>query len=612
MKRPKLRKTSKRMSCSKRYRIEKNVKAHNKKVKREAKRNAASGKVKQIKKDPGIPNAAPFKEKILREAELRKQRAEEEKKRQKERRQSEINKRRSLEGLQKDALHRQKEFEQKKILLDKISKHASVGLLANETSRKSYYKEFRKVVDAADVVIEVLDARDPLGCRCLQVEQSVLQSGPNKRVVLLLNKIDLVPKQNVEEWLKYLRNEFPTVAFKASTQSQKTNLTQCKVPLKQLNNQLLSTTSQCVGSDSLMKLLSNYCRHNGLDTSITVGVVGFPNVGKSSVINSLKRAKACNVGAMPGITKSMQEVSLSKNIKILDCPGIVMATGSTDAAVILRNCVKIETLDDPVTPVAAILSRCNKQQMMMRYNITAYEDASEFLELLARRLGKLIKGGIPNTDAAAKSVLQDWNSGRLSYFTHPPLDKTSTHLDAQIVKSMAAEFDWESLEKDNLQALNDVKGAPSTSHAILYESSGPSDVQMDDKTDDIDEKVEEDVISDEISDMDADKVESLELGEISIDANSKGKLKAKKKCDSKDAKRKKASQKNLQDVVATGSNIQANKDVKALMKQQKRRRKRADKLSDKLGDTLLSAMSFTPTPAVGEDYDFDADMQLPK
>lgn len=104
-------------------------------------------------------------------------------------------------------------------------------------------------MEASDVVLEVLDARDPLGCRCVQVEQAILDSGSNKKLILLLNKIgeavsvtcfrgdvhlqwrlflaDLVPKDVVQSWLKHLRNEFPTVAFKASTQTQKHNLVRC-------------------------------------------------------------------------------------------------------------------------------------------------------------------------------------------------------------------------------------------------------------------------------------------------------------------------------------------------------------------------------------------------
>jgi nuclear GTP-binding protein len=165
--------------------------------------------------------------------------------------------------------------------------------------------------------------------------------------------IDLVPRENVELWLKYLRNEYPAIAFKASTQTQRRNLSQSNMSADIASQDMLNS-SECLGADQLIKLLKNYCRNLNMKTSITVGVIGYPNVGKSSVINSLKRSKVCGVGSTPGFTKVAQQITLDKNIKLLDCPGIVFAAqghnGESDAEVLLRNCVKVELLDDPITP----------------------------------------------------------------------------------------------------------------------------------------------------------------------------------------------------------------------------------------------------------------------
>uniref|UniRef100_A0A3Q4BAB8 Uncharacterized protein n=1 Tax=Mola mola TaxID=94237 RepID=A0A3Q4BAB8_MOLML len=368
-------------------------------------------------------------------------------------RERELMKRRNLQNFQNDILQRQREFEQKGEDMQSLEKHVN---FENENSRKAYYREFKKVrIESSDVILEVLDARDPLGCRCPQVEQAIIQSGTNKKIVLVLNKIDLVSKEIVEKWISYLRNEFPTVAFKASTQQQNKNLKRSNVPVTQATTELLNS-SACVGADCLMKLLGNYCRNLDIKTAITVGVVG-------KVLNILI-CRFSNIGATPGVTKCLQEVHLDKHIKLLDCPGIIMATSTTDAAMILRNCVKIEQLVDPLPPVEAILCRCNKAQIMEHYGVPDFHTALEFLSLLARRQGKLRKGGLPDTDKAAKSVLMDWTGGRISYFTHPPETHTlPTHVSAEIVTEMGKAFDWDELEKGNQE--------------VLAESSCP-DVQM--------------------------------------------------------------------------------------------------------------------------------------
>ncbi|XP_041129960.1 guanine nucleotide-binding protein-like 3-like protein isoform X1 [Polyodon spathula] len=564
------------------------AKTKQRKAKRLALHNRKTGKdgEKPTKRETGVPNIRHFKECAQRQAELRKKRVEEMQEKQRASREREVMKRRSLESFQKDAQKRQREFEHKETELRSLEKNVN---FENETSRKAYYKEFKKVVESADVILEVLDARDPLGCRCPQVEQAVVQSGTSKRIVLVLNKIDLVSKDIVEKWLKYLRNEFPTVAFKASTQQQSRNLQRSRVPVSQASAELLES-SACVGAECLMKLLGNYCRNLDIKTAITVGVVGFPNVGKSSLINSLKRARACNVGATPGVTKCLQQVHLDKHIKLLDCPGIVMATSSSDAALILRNCVKIEQLLDPVTPVEAILKRCNKQQIMQHYGVSDFRTALEFLALLARRQGRLKKGGVPDHDKAAKSVLLDWTGGRISYFTHPPeTHSLSTHVSAEIVTEMGKAFDLEQLEQDTQEVLAEFT-SPVASNGILMESAGltsggageqPTEQELEGASQE-EEELQDTGEEEELQAMEKDK--DLEFGQMTVQIK-EGRSQRQK--DPEGA----AKLPNLRDILGIDP-LQQGQALRAAGKKRKKQQKRADKIATKLSDTLTSAMNF--------------------
>lgn len=85
-----------------------------------------------------------------------------------------------------------------------------------DRSRRAFLRIFKQVVDLADVVVQVLDARDPMACRSPEVERSVAEAGPSKQLVLLLNKVDLIPKEAAQKWLAYFRTQHPTIAFSAT------------------------------------------------------------------------------------------------------------------------------------------------------------------------------------------------------------------------------------------------------------------------------------------------------------------------------------------------------------------------------------------------------------
>ncbi|XP_075481414.1 guanine nucleotide-binding protein-like NSN1 isoform X1 [Primulina tabacum] len=433
---------SKRVSLKKKYKVIRKVKEHHKKKAKEAKKLGFNKKSK-VEKDPGIPNDWPFKEQELKALEARRQRALQELEDKKSARKERAQKRKL--GLLEDEEMKGEEISGGEELVAENSIRASKtrGL---DNSEKSFYKELVKVIEASDVILEVLDARDPLGTRCVDMENMVMKSGPDKRLVLLLNKIDLVPREAAEKWLNYLREELPTVAFKCSTQEQKSNLgwkstRKAGKAGKSGKASNILQTSDCLGAETLIKLLKNYSRSHDIKKSITVGVIGLPNVGKSSLINSLRRSQVANVGATPGLTRSMQEVQLDKNVKLLDCPGVVMLKSSeTDASIALRNCKRIEKLDDPIGPVKEILKLCPDKILVTLYKIPGFSSVDDFLQIVATVRGKLKKGGIVDVESAARIVLHDWNVGKIPYYTMPPIRNVEEPSEAKIVSQLGKEF----------------------------------------------------------------------------------------------------------------------------------------------------------------------------
>ncbi|CAF3422956.1 unnamed protein product [Rotaria sp. Silwood1] len=599
----KINKKSKRVSCAHRYSIAKKVRAHNKKMRKEARKHPEHKKKKS--KDIKIPKLAPFKNELLQQAEEAKKQLEQERQLKKQqralaRKQQKAERPKSLESMINDVERRQDVFDHEQILTnDQMHLSTEVGE-GDERSRKTYYREFKKVVDASDIIIQVLDARDPLGCRCPQVEQAVLTSGKNKKLILLLNKIDLIPRDNLDKWLKYLRNEFPTIAFRSSTQNQRDRLGHVKASLKACDEHLLKSSNKCIGASTLMNLLSNYCRKNDIKTSITVGIVGFPNVGKSSVINSLKRSQACETGSMPGITKQMQTVKLDKLIKLFDSPGIVMSKETNPASLILRNCVRIETIENPVPAIELLLNRCSKDQMMLQYNLSDFQDVNEFLSKMALKMGSLKKGGIPDIHKAAQRVLSDWTNGKLTYFTEPP-ERTGEIISTELVTQMKEAFDIDGLLKNEDEQLKDLHNTPLT--GISFPASIPTQADMDldkeetmseDENNSIEEMSQDDDENHQPTTKDSKKVRFM------VQANDKT---------------KRLSKQQAADLVDKEHDNEVRRSIKRsnLVRQQefkkiKKNQKRTEKSVSNLGDALDSIIRLTTSNNSTDDsYNFQTD-----
>jgi len=260
---------------------------------------------------------------------------------------------------------------------------------------KRIWNELYKVIDSSDVLLQVLDARDPLGTRSSYIEQYLKKDKAHKHLVFVLNKVDLVPTWVTQKWVAILSAEYPTVAFHASI----------KHPF---------------GKGALINLLRQFGKLHKDNNQISVGFLGYPNVGKSSVINSLRSKKVCNVAPIAGETKVWQYITLMRKIYLIDCPGVVYNPSESDEEKVLKGVVRVELVENPGDYISHVLAKVKREYMARTYKVPSdWSDHNDFLERVAQKYGKLLKGGEPDINTVAKMILNDWQRGKIPFFVPP-------------------------------------------------------------------------------------------------------------------------------------------------------------------------------------------------
>lgn len=253
------------------------------------------------------------------------------------------------------------------------------------------WKELYKVLDSSDVIIHVLDARDPLGTMCEKISTYIKEEAPHKHLIYLLNKVDLVPTGITAKWLKYFSTKHTTLAYHAHS----------------LENNF--------GKNNLINILRQLDNlYNKKHTS--VGFVGYPNSGKSSIINTLRNKQVCNVAPVPGETKVWQYITLTRSIYLIDCPGVVPIPDFEQA--VFKGAIRVENLENPEYYVE-ILANKYKTEISKLYKID-FRDVDDLFEKFSLKYGKITKGNRPYIDLISKTILHDWNRGKIPYFNLPP------------------------------------------------------------------------------------------------------------------------------------------------------------------------------------------------
>ena len=200
-------------------------------------------------------------------------------------------------------------------------------------------------------------------------------------------------------WVRHLSKDYPTLAFHAN-----------------INNSF--------GKGSLIALLRQFSSLHSDRKQVSVGFIGYPNTGKSSIINTLRKKKVCTVAPIPGETKVWQYITLMKRIYLIDCPGVVPPNmNDTEEDILLRGVCRVENVENPEQYIPAVLRRVQPRHLERTYGIKHQEDYLEWLALLARQGGRLLKGGEADLDGVAKMVINDFLRGKIPWYTPPPKGK---------------------------------------------------------------------------------------------------------------------------------------------------------------------------------------------
>ncbi|KAF2208369.1 hypothetical protein CERZMDRAFT_49427 [Cercospora zeae-maydis SCOH1-5] len=337
------------------------------------------------------------------------------------------------------------------------------------------WRQLWRVVERSDLVVQIVDARNPLLYRCEDLDRYVKElDGGKKRNLLLINKADMMTPEQRRLWAEYFHAKGIAFRFfsaelakemneaRAGSEGEEASASEEEeddssdeldendewsdeesvdepypVPEPPQEQMSIEEQTRILTTDDLEALFLQHspASPKGKDSQArktAIGLVGYPNVGKSSTINALLGAKKVSVSATPGKTKHFQTLHLSDKVILCDCPGLVFPNfATTKAELVLAGVLPIDQLREYTGPSALVAQRIPQHYLEALYGMkivtrpleeggTGVPTGEEVLRSFARARGFWTQGlGQPDEARAARTVLKDYVKGKL-LFCHPP------------------------------------------------------------------------------------------------------------------------------------------------------------------------------------------------
>lgn len=331
------------------------------------------------------------------------------------------------------------------------------------------WRQLWRVVERCDLVVQIVDARSPLFFRSVDLEKYVdslskPDENKEKKNLLLVNKADLLTRAQRVEWASYFREKninyvfFSALNANELLEKEKEEAEQMQNPHyrdshdrnetdhenqteseSESENDNESEDIRILKIEELEELFMSAApkfevTEDYPDRKLQIGLVGYPNVGKSSTINALVGLKKVSVSSTPGKTKHFQTIFLSPEVILCDCPGLVFPNFAySNGELVCNGVLPIDQLREHIPPVSLVCQRIPKFYLEAVYGIHIpiqskkdggngiYPTARELLNAYARARGYMTQGfGSADESRASRYILKDYVNGKLLYINPPP------------------------------------------------------------------------------------------------------------------------------------------------------------------------------------------------